>query len=326
MNIDRIIQTNIPDIAPVYGGVRGRTMSSRHQSYAWPALVEAGVKRVIDLRDVDSSNKLPFLCDKYGMEYFHYPVNNHAKQVESMVNLMPQFCEMIDKGDFYIACAMGLHRTDIALCTYWVFYAADKGIAPPPIRGYRQEEGHDTSKIMYVLNSIYKYMTEQNGVEPIPMETFKERKKVINENSKEKSRNIETEIVPHLFIQRNMYPQYHQRDIIEYNVKLNDGRWLPVRGVVISNDDINYYRVTICRISMEMSVFNSLYHFPLTDDMFVHPLEEPCYLTTGFENLENPEERISKRLNIMNENAFEKYLVWLTSQVGHKFLRSVESH
>ena len=187
INIDRIIQTNIPDIAPVYGGVRGRTMSSSHQSYAWPTLVEAGVKRVIDLRDVDSSNKLPFLCDKYGMEYFHYPVNNHAKQVESMVALMPQFCEMIDKGDFYIACAMGLHRTDIALCTYWVFYAADKGTAPPPIRGYRQEDGHNTSKIMYVLNSIYKYMTEQNGVEPIPMETFKARKKVINELSKEKT-------------------------------------------------------------------------------------------------------------------------------------------
>ena len=57
-----------------------------------------------------------------------------------MVELFPFFCEKIDNGDFYIACAMGLHRTDIALCTYWVFYAADKGIAPPPIRGYRQEE------------------------------------------------------------------------------------------------------------------------------------------------------------------------------------------
>ena len=162
-------------------------MSSRHQSYAWPALLEAGVKRVIDLRDVDSSNKLPFLCEKFGMEYFHYPVNNHAKQVESMVRLMPKFCEMIDKGEFYIACAMGLHRTDIALCTYWVFYAADKGIAPPPIRGYRQDDGHATNKIMFVLNSIYKYMTERNGVEPMPMEVFKSRKKIINGLSKERS-------------------------------------------------------------------------------------------------------------------------------------------
>lgn len=56
---------------------------------------------------------------------------------------------------------------DIALCTYWVFYAADKGIAPPPIRGYRQEDGYNTSKIMNVLNAVYGYMTERYGVEPI---------------------------------------------------------------------------------------------------------------------------------------------------------------
>ena len=36
LDIEAIIGTQIPDIAPVYGGVRGRTMSSRHQAYAWP--------------------------------------------------------------------------------------------------------------------------------------------------------------------------------------------------------------------------------------------------------------------------------------------------
>ncbi len=183
LDISGILAINIPDIAPVYGGVRGRTLSSKSQSYAWPALVEAGIRCVIDLRDADVSEKLPHLCEKYGMEYFHYPVNNHAKQVESMVALMPQFCEKIDKGRFYIACAMGLHRTDIALCTYWMFYAADKNIVPPPIRGYRKDCGHDTNKIMRVLNSIYKYMTELKGVEPFPIDVFKTRKKVINEQS-----------------------------------------------------------------------------------------------------------------------------------------------
>lgn len=179
LDIDRLLKTKISDIAPVYGGVRGRTMSSRHQAYAWPALVEAGVKRVIDLRDVDLSSRLPLLCKEYGMEYFHYPVNNAAVQIESMVKLFPEFCEIVDKGDFYIACAMGLHRTDIALCTYWVFHAADKGIEPPPIRGYRQEDGHNTSKLMSVLNAVYKCMTIQNGIEPIPLEIFKARKKII---------------------------------------------------------------------------------------------------------------------------------------------------
>lgn len=184
INIERIIKTGIPDIAPVYGGVRGRTMSSRHQAYAWPAIKEAGVKTIIDLREMDKSDKLPYLCNYHGLEYFHYPIDNHTRTIAQMVESFPLFCEQIDKGDFYIACAMGLHRTDIALCTYWVFYAADKGIAPPPIRGYRQEDGHNTNKILRVLNAFYNYKTENDGKEPIPIEVFKERKKLINELSK----------------------------------------------------------------------------------------------------------------------------------------------
>ena len=51
-------------------------------------------------------------------------------------------------------------------------------------KGYRQEEGYNTNKIMRVLNVIYQYITEQKGKEPMPIEVFKERKKVINELSK----------------------------------------------------------------------------------------------------------------------------------------------
>lgn len=185
INIERIIQTQIPDIAPVYGGVRGRTMSSRHQAYALLAIKEAGVKTIIDLREMDKSDKLPYLCKYHGLEYFHYPIDNHARTIAQMVELFPQFCAQIDKGDFYIACAMGLHRTDIALCTYWMFYGADKDINPPPIRGYRREDGHDTNKIMRVFNAFYKYKSEAEGKDPMPIEVFKERKKMINDLSKE---------------------------------------------------------------------------------------------------------------------------------------------
>ena len=101
-----------------------------------------------------------------------------------MVELFPEFCKLIDKGQFYIACAMGLHRTDIALCTYWVFCGADKGIAPPPICGYRKEKGLTTDKIMRILNAVYKCMTEKNGVEPIPEIVFQERKEIIKVLSK----------------------------------------------------------------------------------------------------------------------------------------------
>ena len=121
LDIERIIQTGIPDIAPAYGGVRGRSMSARHQAFAWPIVREAGVNTYIDLREGDKSNRLPNLCQLKGLEDFHYPVDYHGRTIDEMVEHFPQFSEKIDLGDFYIACAMGLHRTDIALCTYWVF-------------------------------------------------------------------------------------------------------------------------------------------------------------------------------------------------------------
>ena len=51
MNINRILALNIPDIHPAYGGVRGKTMSSRSLGYAWPVIKDAGVHTIIDLRN-----------------------------------------------------------------------------------------------------------------------------------------------------------------------------------------------------------------------------------------------------------------------------------
>jgi hypothetical protein len=98
-----------------------------------------------------------------------------------MAELFPELCRLIDEGRFYIACAQGLHRTDIALCSYWMFYAADKGMDPPALRGYLKVKGMNTAKIMRVLNALYKYWTEKNGTSPIPEDVFRERKEIIKE-------------------------------------------------------------------------------------------------------------------------------------------------
>lgn len=187
LDVEKILATKIPDIHPVYGGVRGRTLSSMRQAYAWPTVIEAGIQTIIDLREDGVYSHLSDFCQKSGIRYFYYPVDKRARTIEKMIELFPELCKHIDAGNFYIACAQGLHRTDIALCTYWVFYAADKGIAPPAIRGYLQEDGHDTSKIMCVLNAFYKQLTEKNGKEPMPMSVFVQRKKIINNLSEVKS-------------------------------------------------------------------------------------------------------------------------------------------
>ena len=184
LDVDRILATKIPDLALVYGGFRGRTLSSIRQLHAWNTMIESGIIQVIDLRADYTSDFYSELCKRSGISYFKYPVAYEDVWIAKMVDLFPEFCKLIDNGRFYIACAMGLHRTDIALCTYWVFYAADKGIAPPPICGYRKDKGLTTNKIMRVLNAVYKYMTEKNDVEPISEIVFHERKEIIKELSK----------------------------------------------------------------------------------------------------------------------------------------------
>lgn len=184
MDIDRVLQTNIPDLTPVYGGVRGRTLSSSHQAYAWKAMKEAGLKQVIDLRQDYKGDRYKETCEANGIAYYHYPVHKGKESIANMLKEFPIFCDLIDRGDFFISCAQGLHRTDIALCTYWVFYGADRGKEPPVLVGYLNEKGHDAGKIFHVLNSYYNLYTEQNGVEPMPIELFKERKNVINKISK----------------------------------------------------------------------------------------------------------------------------------------------
>lgn len=178
LDLGKLLELPISDISPAYDGVRGRTMSSQNQ-FLWQRIKEAGVRTIIDLREGGSATHIVDRCNQYGMDYFHYPIDNRIETIGKMIQLFPEFCQRIDEGDFYISCAMGLHRTDIALCCYWVFYGADNGIEPPVIRGYRKEDGHNTSKIMRVLNAMYKEFGRIYGSSPFPLKTLKERKRVI---------------------------------------------------------------------------------------------------------------------------------------------------
>ena len=88
-------------------------MSSRQQNFAWDVISEAGIHTVIDLREDGTKSRLSEKCRLHGMTYYHYPVDNKCNSIDRMVELFPELCRHIDAGNFYIACAMGLHRTDI---------------------------------------------------------------------------------------------------------------------------------------------------------------------------------------------------------------------
>lgn len=179
LDVDIIMRSGIPDLARAYDGFRGRTLSSPRQASAWIHLVQGGINQIIDLRADYSSEGYARTCKDWGISYFHYPIAHDEESIRKMVEDFPAFCKMIDDGRFYIACAMGLHRTDIALCLYWVFYGADHGAHMPERKGYIRESGHNAGKIIRMLDHVYDAMLEMYGRRPISEKLFAERKLMI---------------------------------------------------------------------------------------------------------------------------------------------------
>ena len=181
MNTELIINSNIQNIAIAYGGIRGTTLSSRHNMRHWQTIVGSGVRTIIELRDADHSDRLCKMCETYGISYFAFPLDSHSVPNEVIASRLQEFFELVDNGDFYIACAMGLHRTDMALSIYWMFHGEDNGMNPPILKGHIADGelvlDRLNNKVFRRLNSLYVYLMENNII-PVPdRETFAQRKK-----------------------------------------------------------------------------------------------------------------------------------------------------
>ncbi len=186
MNTQSLLNIDIENIDRVYGGIRGTTLSSHRNLKYWPLIVECGIKTIIELRRDDHSERLCALCERYGIRYFAIPIDSHSTADAHIAELLAEFFRVIDEGNFYIACAMGLHRTDIALSIYWMFHGADLGLAPPYLKGHTYNGelklANINNKIIRRLNSLYRYLQE-NPIIPIPDEaTFKQRKAILQTN------------------------------------------------------------------------------------------------------------------------------------------------
>ena len=107
MNTELILSTNIQNIDTAYGGVRGTTLSSRYNICHWQTVVDSGIQTIIELREDDHSDRLCRLREQYGIRYFAFPMDSHSVPNEVIASRLQEFFELIDNGDFYIACAMG---------------------------------------------------------------------------------------------------------------------------------------------------------------------------------------------------------------------------
>ena len=121
---------------------------------------KCGINSVIDLRDKYKSQVFPDLCNKNGLKYYSIPVDASSVSDEVIIKNLPLLFQIIDEGHFYMACAQGLHRTDIALSLNYVFNP--KTSMPPVLRGHFRNGVLKFDDISRRLNSIKKNLTSED--------------------------------------------------------------------------------------------------------------------------------------------------------------------
>lgn len=155
-------QNPIVDLAPVYDrGVRGRTLSARGSNWLLAKLRESGVKTIIDLRTADHTDRYDNSVADVGLEYHNIPIDSRNTDVHQIIASLPTLFSLMDRGDFYISCAMGRHRTDIAIALYYVLHPSVPFEYVPKMKGHRniEKKSFRCEDIATRLNSVMKAMS-----------------------------------------------------------------------------------------------------------------------------------------------------------------------
>lgn len=187
LNISRLNKLGIPNLAlTTNDGLRGESLSSKKNRKFLKEVHENGVTTIIDLRDKYTSTSFPELCEQNNLEYFNIPIDSSSVSDRKIIDNLPLLFELIDRGHFYIACAQGLHRTDIALSLNYVFNP--KCSEPPYLLGHFRNDDFKYEDIARRLNSIKKSLTpedlEKMGWDDSFEEEFHNRKKYLSDYNK----------------------------------------------------------------------------------------------------------------------------------------------
>ena len=117
--------------APDDNGVRGKTpLAGKEKRLSWcfDKLKESGIRTVIDLRSKgECSSKARELLSDKGLNYVNFPVEDGEWTNDSLGNIT-SYINAVNDGDFYVGCANGESRTDLAMAINYLLNPKAKNI------------------------------------------------------------------------------------------------------------------------------------------------------------------------------------------------------
>lgn len=162
LNVDRLKSLGIPNFRLIDNNcVRGETLSSRKNKKFLIPVSKNGIKNIIDLRDKFSSQSFEQMCRQNHLNYYHIPIDSSSVNNRKLINSLPKLFNVLEQGNAYVACAQGLHRTDIALAINYLFNPR-KQETPPIMYGHFRENSFKFEDIARRVNLIKKELQPED--------------------------------------------------------------------------------------------------------------------------------------------------------------------
>lgn len=156
--------------------VRGVTLANQKQSLL-SELKECGINTVIDLRpEGGDTSKYAQACKKNGLDYFNLKIRDNMPifnapfsgkmsaeerkaAIETFVKQMSVFFKLMDNGKNYMACLLGLHRTDLAVTMNYLLNPNEPTTPPTLSHMFFPEETNLTNKYIGKVKNILKNLS-----------------------------------------------------------------------------------------------------------------------------------------------------------------------
>lgn len=156
--------------------VRGVTLANQRQSLL-TELKECGVNTVIDLRpEGGDASKYAEGCKNNGLNYFNLKIRDNMpifnapftgkmsmqerrEAIKKFVSQMGDFFKMMDDGKVYMACLLGLHRTDLAVTMNYLLNPKEPTTPPTLSHMFFPEETNLTNKYIGKVKNMLKNLT-----------------------------------------------------------------------------------------------------------------------------------------------------------------------
>lgn len=159
--------------------VRGVTLANQKPEIL-RELKECGIETIIDLRSEGSDkSKYAKVCKDNGLEYMNYklkiniPIFNPpmaTKQTteernianKKFISQLPTFFDTLNKGKVYMACLLGLHRTDLAVTLNYLINPREPETPPTLSHMFIKEETNFTNKYIGAIKNLIKNLSKED--------------------------------------------------------------------------------------------------------------------------------------------------------------------